>query len=295
MSCSLTNIEQRRRVAQVIDHILTNLTDEISLQSLAGVANYSPFHLQKIFKQVIGESPKQFTINLRMETALLLLTIHPHKSIQEIAMECGYSSPALFSRAVKSCFGYSPERLRGFSHLKRMKILQSINPGSCPGQPLQSGSAAGTGPIAIQTIKRNTVKGIYLLAPLDRPGEIQQAFQALSRIAGAHGWGPVDLYGILAPHQRNIYKVFLPINQENADTKKLLVMEIKGGIFASFTVSGDPGQVSRAVHQFYYFWLPDSGYKIASATGFETFAQNPASTHYLQLERRIHIPIEPAI
>ena len=45
------NIDYKRRIDQVIDYIFGHPDTQISLQTLAGVANYSPFHLQKIFNQ----------------------------------------------------------------------------------------------------------------------------------------------------------------------------------------------------------------------------------------------------
>src|SRR3972149_1241739 len=105
----VTEKEYKSRIDAVIDYILKNLNNDISLQALSNVANYSPYHLQKIFKQVIGKTPKQYIIKLKIETSLHLIIIHPHKSIIEIATECGFSSPSVFSRAFKNYFGVSPE------------------------------------------------------------------------------------------------------------------------------------------------------------------------------------------
>ncbi len=52
-----------------MNFIFKNLKEELSLEKLASTANYSAFHFQKIFKQVIGESPKQYIIRLRLENA----------------------------------------------------------------------------------------------------------------------------------------------------------------------------------------------------------------------------------
>ena len=103
------------------------------------------------------------------------------------------------------------------------------------------------------------------------------------------------MYGILGPHQRNTYKAFLPVNTKAPVTDKFPFVEIKGGQFATFKVRGNLRQTNKAAHYFYHRWLPESGFKIAGVTGFETFSENPATTPYYQLEREIHIPIEPAL
>jgi AraC family transcriptional regulator len=293
----LADAEHKKRIDHVIDYILANPATEISLQNLAGLAHYSPFHLQKIFKEIIGESPKQYILKLRLETAFHLLIIHPHKSIQEIAADSGFSSPAVFSRAIKSYFGHSPGQLRELSHIQKMKILYAVNQKS-PRHPVTSSPASsGPGPVTIRIVKKGPVKGIYRIAPFDDPEKIQQAFQELNRIARTRDWvteKPI-LYGILTPHQRNTYKALLPLTREDPASNKFPLTEIKSGTFATFTVRGDLKQTNRAVHYFYNSWLPESGYKIADVTGFETFSENPASTCYSQLEREIHIPIEPAV
>jgi len=288
--------DQKRRIDHVVNYISEHLDDQVSLETLAGVAHYSPFHLQKVFKQIVGDSPKQFMIKLRLETAFHLLVIHPQKSVQQISVESGFSSPAVFSRAMKGYFGHSPEQIRHLPHRAKMKLLHSITPKSFPDQPPISGDARQDRKATIRVIKRGSVKGIYFLTAFDRPGDIQRAFKELNKIAGVHGWSSPGsgMYGLLGPHQRNSYKAFLPVNQEAEGTDKFTFTEIKGGTFATFTVRGDLKQVNKAAHYFYSEWLPDSGYKIAGITGFETFTENPAFTPYYQLDREIHIPIGPA-
>ena len=103
---SSTQTEQQQRIARVIDHVLKNCHEDLSIDTLAKVAHYSPFHLQKLFKQLVGETPKQYSLKLRLERAFLLLLIHPHKTIEEVGLSCGFSSPSVFSRAMKQYFGH---------------------------------------------------------------------------------------------------------------------------------------------------------------------------------------------
>ena len=256
----------------MVNYISEHLDDEVSLETLAGIAHYSPFHLQKVFKQIIGDSPKQYIIKLRLETAFHLLVIHPHKSIQQISVEGGFSSPAVFSRAIKGYFGHSPEQIRDLPHRAKMKLLHSVTPKSFPDQTLTSGSPARDGKATIGVIRKESVKGIYSIVPFDHPLDIQRAFKELIQIAGPRGWLKPGsrMYGLLGPHQRNSYKAFLPVNQEAEGSDKFTFTEIKGGTFAAFKVRGDLKQVNKAAHYFYREWLPDSGYKIAGITGFET-------------------------
>jgi len=288
MSLKHTQAEHNLRITHVIDHIYTHIGQDVSMQTLARLAHYSPFHLQKLFRQIIGETPKQYSLQLQVETAFHLLIIHPHRSVREIALESGFSSPAVFSRAMKNYFGHSPEQLRNLSHREQMKLLHA-------GQPSDhtSTSPFHTGSPEIRIVRKETITGIYCMAPFDDHEAIRKAFQTLTVFAGAHSQQPANtlLYGILTPHQRNTYRAFLALQPGSS---RFPTYEIKGGIFATFTVSGDLRQTNKAAHYFYRRWLPASGYKIAGIAGFETFSQDPAKTPYYSIQRHIHIPIEPA-
>lgn len=301
MSATSAQAERQHKIHQVIDYIFTHLNQEITIQTLSKVAHYSPFHLQKLFKQFVGESPKQYALKLRLETAFHLLIIHPHKSIQEIALDGGFSSPAVFSRAMKNNFGYSPEQLRQLPHRAQMKILHGNTPASQVARPKQDpavtqvGIVPSAGHPIIHVIRKEPVNGIYQLAPFNQAEKVQQAFQALLRFAVAHNLCTKYVYGILAPHQRNSYKTFLPFSPDWPLSPPFPQYEIEGGTFATFTVSGDLKQTSKVAHYFIHCWLPENGYKIAGINGFETFSGNPAATPYFQLQRQIHIPIEPVL
>src|SRR5882762_5047940 len=104
--------EYTNRINEVINFILKNLTDDLPLEKLAKVANYSPFHFQKLFKEVVGESPKQYIIRMRLETAAHFLIMHRYKSVTEVSLDCGFSSPATFARAFKNYFDITAEELR---------------------------------------------------------------------------------------------------------------------------------------------------------------------------------------
>jgi len=128
----LLSKEYRQKVEKVMNFILHHPEGNLSLEALADLVNYSPFHFQKIFKQVVGESPKQYVIKMRLETAAHYLIIHRNRSIMEIAMDCGFSSPAVFSRAFKNYFTIPAEEFRnspqrrktinptGSQHLKKL-------------------------------------------------------------------------------------------------------------------------------------------------------------------------------
>ena len=99
------------RINRVIDHIEADLVGDISLSRLAKVANFSEFHFHRIFRAMVGETLHQFVQRLRLERAASQLVSNPLTPITNIALDCGFSSSAAFSRAFKDGFSMSDDRI----------------------------------------------------------------------------------------------------------------------------------------------------------------------------------------
>lgn len=291
----VTEKEYKYRINAVIDYILKNFKNDISLQTLAGVANYSPFHLQKIFKQVLGESPKQYTTKLRLETALHLLIIHPYKSISETAIDCGFSSPSVFSRAIKNYFGISPEEMRGLAPKEKVKIFKSKNPNFLAAKNISVKHAEGAD-FDVKIKRIGTIEGIcFSVHPLNELN-IQNGFKELSRFLKANSIAvnSSDFMGITNPHYSGGYKCFAVVKYQEPLPSKFKITTIKAGKYCCFKVNGSKNATHKAAHTIAHHWLPASGYKIADITGFEMFSENPSDKKYSALQREFYLPVETA-
>ena len=81
-------------------YIATHLDETIDVKTLARVANLSDFHFCRIFKAIKGEPPIAFIARIRIETAAQLLR-YSSLTVEEIAYNIGYESPASLSKAFK--------------------------------------------------------------------------------------------------------------------------------------------------------------------------------------------------
>ncbi len=95
------------RINRVIDYIEANLAGDLSLDTLASVAAFSPYHFHRIFKTMVGENLSTFIRRRRAEKAASLLLANPARPITGIALECGFSSPGAFARVFRDTFGAS--------------------------------------------------------------------------------------------------------------------------------------------------------------------------------------------
>ena len=60
---------QDRVVLHLIHKLLGRLADDASLRTLARRAGWTQFHLQRVFRRAMGESPKRYVLRLRLERA----------------------------------------------------------------------------------------------------------------------------------------------------------------------------------------------------------------------------------
>ncbi|HEY6333041.1 MAG TPA: helix-turn-helix domain-containing protein [Blastocatellia bacterium] len=117
------NREYTERINRVIDYLRGNLDRQVKLKELAKVACFSEFHFHRIFSAVSGETLNDFTNRLRLEKAARLLR-YSDRSVTDIALDCGFSSSATFSRAFRSGYDTSPSRFRKSGEIKKSKICK---------------------------------------------------------------------------------------------------------------------------------------------------------------------------
>lgn len=95
----------------VLVHIQANLDQDLSLAALSRKAGLSAFHFQRVFHESVGETPKAYTLRLRLERAAFRLLLH-ESTILDVALECGFQNHESFSRAFRRSFNRTPREYR---------------------------------------------------------------------------------------------------------------------------------------------------------------------------------------
>jgi DNA gyrase inhibitor GyrI len=92
------------------------------MRQLADYLGYSESHLRRLFTSHFGHSPGRYRDLLRLERAAMLLA-RTRLPIIEIAIQCGYSSHPVFTRAFRHKHGTSPRTFRQqFEHYHRLVV-----------------------------------------------------------------------------------------------------------------------------------------------------------------------------
>lgn len=92
-------------------YIDSRLSQEISLEQVAGMVGLTPTYFSALFKKLTNQTFVQYRINKRMEKAKELLSI-PHIRIVDVAAEVGYEDYPHFTKTFKKIVGVSPSEYR---------------------------------------------------------------------------------------------------------------------------------------------------------------------------------------
>ncbi|WP_121809697.1 AraC family transcriptional regulator [Mucilaginibacter kameinonensis] len=100
-----------KRMDQVFKYIFDNFREDISLNTIADVANMNTFAFCRFFKARTQKSFTQFVNETRIGYACKLLG-HKETSITDIAYECGFNNVSNFNRFFKVIKKVSPREYR---------------------------------------------------------------------------------------------------------------------------------------------------------------------------------------
>ena len=103
-----TRKRYEEKILRVQLFIQNHLDEDLSLETLAAAADYSPCHFHRIFRGIAGESADDYDRRLRMERAAQSLR-YRRRSVLDVALDAGYGSHEAFTRAFVRTFGVTPE------------------------------------------------------------------------------------------------------------------------------------------------------------------------------------------
>ncbi|AJG14068.1 AraC family transcriptional regulator [Pseudomonas plecoglossicida] len=95
------------KLSQVVSIMEANLEDPVTLEELAQLNDISVRQLERLFHKHLQSTPSQYYLELRLSRARQLL-LHSESQVRDIALACGFVSPAHFSKCYSRFFGVSP-------------------------------------------------------------------------------------------------------------------------------------------------------------------------------------------
>ncbi len=101
-------LQEHKRVQMVREYLEEHLTENVSLESLAQLVGFSPFHLNRVFRQEVGLPPHHYQTQVRIERAKAL--IRKGLPLRLVASESGFTDVSHLTRHFKRFAQVTPGR-----------------------------------------------------------------------------------------------------------------------------------------------------------------------------------------
>ena len=285
-----------------MDHVARNLTQPLSLQEVSEAADFSPFHFHRVFKTLVGETLNQFVKRQRLERAMYLMSHAPKRPLTSVALDCGFSSSADFSRSFKQRYGASPRAfdLDAFRDLRREEFEQFLSNqnGGSRLTSLPTGENPDGFTVQLRDLPARTVAYIRVLDPF-REGVVLAACERLVAWATERKLADGQWLGYMWEEPEIValkdcrYDVALVVDDVKV-AGEIGRYEFAPMRVAEVVLSGDIELEMRAIDFLYKTWLPRSGYVPDDQPAFEAWVGRPFAHGLEHFELAFQLPVRRA-
>lgn len=286
------------RINRVFDYIDAHLAEPLDLTKLAAVAYVSPWHFHRVFQALTGETLADRVRRRRVEVAAMRLVAEPPASALAIALDVGFGSAEVFTRAFRAHFGVTPTAWRRgeYRHWARRhdadlrKIRQANRKRSqaaatgfdlgSGGWPIGHHNPAGGKPMDVQikTLPEARVAYMRYVGPYGSPA-ITEMWQRFNDWAAAQGLTSPRrrMYGVsqdspkLTAPDKLRYDACVEVDDRFKPTDEIGVQTIRGGRYACARFTGTAAEIAAAWMRFIREWLPTARLQPDHAPALELY------------------------
>lgn len=286
------------RVLRVLVHIQRHLDEELSLEQLASVAHFSPFHFHRVFRGLVGEPVKQHVRRLRLERAAQRLK-HTNQPIVAIAFEAGYEAHESFTRAFHGAFGCSPTDFRAAANLSAR--LTSASKVHYLGRPRRLVFTPIHLEIAAMNVETRTIEPmrVAFLRHVGPYGEVSRTWERLTDWAGREClFGPeTHFFGLcwddpeVTEPSKIRYDACVTVDDSVDPAGDIGVTTVAGGSYAVALHEGAYGRLNETYAALLGGWFPDHACEPGDPPSLEFYLNDPNSTEAEDLLTEVCMPI----
>jgi AraC family transcriptional regulator len=288
-----------QRVNLVINYIREHVTDDLSLETLAQVAGFSPFHFHRIFKSLTGQTVNQFTTRLRLERAALLLRASPQMSITEAALACGFGAVASFSRAFKKQYGIAASQWN-----RRYPLQESKNGQILDGFTLYTeamlDAVAESQEFSVRLYELPAQRLAYVrVQDSYKPERVIRAYERLIDWYCRQGGDlkRTTLIGMsqddpdITPLELCHYDFCLTVPESWQPEGEFSIRTFPACWLATIACQGDIFTVDRAWQYLFRYWLPHSRFQPDNLPAMEIYRRQPVEIGWEVYDLECAIPV----
>lgn len=263
----------------LVDHIENNLSEEINVIQLADSFHVSPWHFQRLFKALAGDSLGGYIRGRRLTKAAQLLR-SSGLSVIDIAFRVGFNSHEVFTRAFKLYFGQSPKDFRkteptiilNEKPLLSMELVHHLE-NEITHEPI------------IKVIEAHHIVGVRTTVP--SPFVSNDAYcdslysswvNLLAHQDEIENRLPKTYYGLTVSPSGNFtedtldYIAGVPVASLSAVPSDMVSFSFPEQLVAMFSIASiDKDTVAQTIDYIYGYWLPNSVYSRGGGSDYELF------------------------
>jgi AraC-like DNA-binding protein len=102
------SVAHTHRIRNAIEFMSQEITERCSLTSISREVGMSPFHFARTFSGLVGLSPHQYLLSLRLRRSAIML--RQGASVTTAALSNGFDNLGHFSRSFRRRFGMNPSK-----------------------------------------------------------------------------------------------------------------------------------------------------------------------------------------
>jgi AraC family transcriptional regulator len=293
-------IDYLEHINRAIDHVLARIDSPLSLEHVAKVAGFSPFHFHRVFRLLVGETLAHFVKRVRLERALAMLSHRPDRSLTEVAIACGFASSSDFSRSFKQRYGVPPSAfdVEVFRERRREDFVEALTEPST--RHLLQRLPAGENPDGFAVTMRSLPPRWVAYIRVHRPYEGTGVVDAVHRLVAwaeardcvdgqwlGYTWDDPDI----VPMEKCRYDVGVEIAERIAADGEVGCSRFPAMKVAELSIAGAIDVEQRALDWLFGTWLPGSGLAPDEQPCFEAWNGRPFAHGFEHFELRLHLPV----
>lgn len=263
----------RACIQESLDYIEDHLKDDLTAETLARIAGFSPYHYYRVFQAYVGKPVMEYIRCRRLAYAVVELA--QGRRILDIALDYGFETHNGFSKAFRKLYGCSPETYRLHSteqvpaKVDLFLFAQYQLKGAIVMEPqIVTKPAFKVAGYELKTTTRDGVSNQEV--PAFWGSMTRERLDLLHNQLSSVGKAELGIcFPIDAANGDFSYVIAVEVSDFNGVPADLFTTEIPEAVYAIFTTPANDGEANIApaiqgtwkyIHE---VWFPASGYEFA--------------------------------
>ena len=282
-------------VRATVAELQRRLDDPPGFRELADRAHLSAYHFHRIFRAMVGESPREFVRRLRLERSAHRL-VRTKSPIGDIAVEAGYDSQQAFAKAFQAEYSVTPSAFRADGgHGERLQSPSRVHvvDGGFTSFYLvnRGGNDMRVDAIDLPDQRVAAVPHVGAYWAIGKAfGELQEQITRLGLSDCGHRLAVFydDPDTVAEADLRSIAGVIMPSGSDIGDLEEVA---LPGGRYLIAEFIGDYGGLPEAWRSLYAPHIPHGGYELRDGVCFEVYVSEHGEVPPERMRTDLYVPI----